>query len=302
MLPLIIVLFAAAAALGAVSVAVAAHERATLRRALESIGGYDVGAREEEMLRPFSARFLEPVAARFVALVRRVTPVGYLEAMKRKVVLAGSPPGYEIDRLLVLKVFGLGSGVVWIPLVYRLLELSGLVGLIACGFLWVVSFLGPDLALDRKVAWRQHEIAVRLPDVLDLLVISVEAGLGFDQAVDRTATAVPGPLSEEFRRMLQETRIGAGRADALRALDQRTQVAELRSFILAMLQADTFGVSISRILRTQADEIRIRRRQAAEEQAQRAPVKMLFPLVLCVFPAVFVVVLGPALIELNNHL
>lgn len=302
MLPLIVVLFAAAAALGAVSVAVAARERATLRRALDSIGGYDVGAREEEMLRPFSARFLAPVAARFVALVRRVTPVGYLEAMKRKVVLAGSPPGYEIDRLLVLKVLGLGSGVVWIPLVYGLLGLSGLLSLIACGFLWVVSFLGPDLALDRKVAWRQHEIAVRLPDVLDLLVISVEAGLGFDQAVDRTATAVPGPLSEEFRRMLQETRIGAGRADALRALDQRTQVAELRSFILAMLQADTFGVSISRILRTQADEIRIRRRQAAEEQAQRAPVKMLFPLVLCVFPAVFVVVLGPALIELNNHL
>lgn len=302
MLALIISLLALAAALGVVAVSAAARERATLRQALGRIEGYDVGGREEEMLQPFSARLLGPLSRGTLDLVRRVTPAGYLESMKRKVVLAGSPPGFEIDRLLVLKVLGLGSGVVWVPLVFGLLGFRGVLAVLACGFLWVVSFLGPDLALDHKISWRQHEIAVRLPDVLDLLVISVEAGLGFDQAVDRTATAVPGPLSEEFRRMLQETRIGASRADALRALDQRTQVPELRSFILAMLQADTFGVSISRILRTQADEMRVRRRQAAEEQAQQAPVKMLFPLVFCVFPAVFVVVLGPALIALNEKL
>lgn len=302
MLTLIVLLFTAAAALGVLTVAAAARDRAAIRRTLHSIEGYDLGTREEEMLRPFSARLVGPISGRLVRLVRSVTPAGYLEGLKRKVVLAGSPPGYEIDRLLVLKVFGLGSGLLWVPFVYLVLELSGLTAVFACAFLWGVSFFGPDLTLDRKVAWRQHEIAVRLPDVLDLLVISVEAGLGFDQAVERTATAVPGPLSDEFRRMLQETRIGASRADALRALDQRTQVAELRSFILAMLQADTFGVSISRILRTQADEMRVRRRQAAEEQAQRAPVKMLFPLVFCIFPAVFVVVLGPALIELNEHL
>jgi tight adherence protein C len=165
-----------------------------------------------------------------------------------------------------------------------------------------VSFLGPDLAIDNKIEARKSEIARRLPDILDLLVISVEAGLGFEQALDRTSTAVPGPLSDEFRRMLQETRIGATRSDALRALDERTDVPELRSFILAMLQADTFGVSIARILRSQADEMRIRRRLAAQELAQKAPVKMLFPLAMCIFPAIFIVVLGPAFIAISESL
>ena len=117
-----------------------------------------------------------------------------------------------------------------------------------------------------------------------------------------TATTVPGPLSEELRRMLQETRMGASRADALRALDERTNVEELRTFIVAMLQADSFGVSIARILRTQADEMRVRRRYLAQEKSQKAPVRMLFPLVLCIFPATLVVVVMPGFMQVFNKL
>jgi tight adherence protein C len=300
---LIIAIFTAAVVLGVFVTGTAVRERAEVRRSLRALEGYQItGVRDQEMLAGFANRVLEPLGKSTLELVRRLTPVGYVEQVKRKVVLAGNPPGFEVDRLLVLKVIGTAAPLVWIPLVYLGLELGGMMGLLVCGFLCAVSFLGPDLAIDNKIEARKSEIARRLPDILDLLVISVEAGLGFEQALDRTSTAVPGPLSDEFRRMLQETRIGATRSDALRALDERTDVPELRSFILAMLQADTFGVSIARILRSQADEMRIRRRLAAQELAQKAPVKMLFPLAMCIFPAIFIVVLGPAFIAISESL
>jgi tight adherence protein C len=303
MLTLIVAVSVVAVLLGAIAVGSILVERAQIRESLRRLEGYQVtGARDQEMLKSFGSRVFTPVTAGGMRLVRKHTPVGYVDSVRHKLVLAGNPPGYEVDRLLIFKVLGAASGVVWVPLVLIGLAFSGTTALFTIAILWVGSFLMPDLSLGRKVEARQKEIAQRLPDILDLLVISVEAGLGFEQAIDRTSFAVPGPLSEEFRRMLQETRVGASRADALRALDQRTEVPELRSFILAMLQADTFGVSIARILRAQADEMRVRRRLAAQEVAQKAPVKMLFPLVLCIFPAMFVVVLGPALISISKNI
>jgi len=130
----------------------------------------------------------------------------------------------------------------------------------------------------------------------------VQAGdaVGRDEVVDRVITAVPGPLSDEFSRMLGETRAGAARADAMRAMDERCDVPDLRAFVLAIIQADTFGVSIGRVLRSQSQEMRIKRRQLAQERAQKAPVKMLFPMVFCIFPALFVVILGPAILSIMD--
>jgi tight adherence protein C len=190
---------------------------------------------------------------------------------------------------------------VWFAFVILVLPVDGLLRLGALGLGGLVLVLGPDAILARRVEERQTTMQRMLPDILDLLVISVEAGLGFEQALDRTVVAVPGPLSDEFARMLGELRAGSSRADAMRALESRTTVDELRSFVLAILQADTFGVSIGRVLRAQADEMRIKRRQIAQEKAQKAPVKMLIPMVFCVFPALFVVVLGPAIINIMRN-
>ena len=278
-------------------------ERAEVRDSLRRLEGYQIqDMRDQEMLAPISERVIAPVLEGLSGLTQRFTPQGYRERVAHKLVLAGNPNNLNVDQVLVFKLLGIVSGIIWLPVILVLLGLGGIFGLMIIAFVWFASFMFPDVYLSRGIEKRQHDIAVQLPDILDLLTISVEAGLGFEQALERTTQAVPGPLSDEFRRMLRETRIGATRADALRALDDRCDVPELRTFIMAMLQADTFGVSVSRLLRSQADEMRIRRRVRAQEQAQKAPVKMLFPLVFCIFPSIFVVILGPAMISLSRTL
>jgi len=280
----------------------AGEERREVREALRGLSDHDLPAnmREQEMLKSMQERVLAPFMAKLSALLGRFTPAGYTQAVREKLVKAGHPAGLDADRFLTLKVLGAVSIVFWPFFSFKIAGLGGFYGMIVTGLLWGISFFGPDVFVQRKLDQRQYRIATRLPDVLDLLVISVEAGLGFEQAIDRTIDSVPGPLADEFRRMLQETRMGASRADAFRAMDERCQVPELRSFVLAMLQADTFGVSIGRMLRQQADDMRIRRRQRAQEAAQKAPVKMLFPLMFCIFPSLFVVILGPALLQISK--
>jgi tight adherence protein C len=279
-----------------------AAERADVRESLRRLEGYQIqDVRDQEMLAPIGERVFAPLLEGLTGIARRFTPAGFGEGVAAKLVLAGSPPNLNVDKILVLKLLGIVSVIVWAPLVLGI-GFSGFMAVVAIGLLWGASFLYPDVLVNRKIDERQKEISRKLPDILDLLVISVEAGLGFEQALDRTCTAVPGALSDEFRRMLHEIRIGSSRADALRAMSERTSVSELRAFILAMLQADTFGVSISRLLRAQADEMRVRRRLRAQEQAQKAPVKMLFPLVFCIFPSIFVVILGPAIIQISRAL
>ena len=185
-------------------------ERADVRDSLRRLEGYQIqDVRDQEMLAPISERVLQPVPRGARGHRRqRFTPQGYREQVARKLVLAGSPADLNVDQILVLKLLGLVSGLVWLPLVVvGAPPRRGSWRSSSCVVLWGVSFMGPDVYLSRKIEARQHDIAVQLPDILDLLVISVEAGLGFEQALERTTTAVPGPLSDEFRRMLRETRV-----------------------------------------------------------------------------------------------
>lgn len=287
-----------------VAVAVAAYaamtnaaERRTVQASLKALDEYEqVDLRQRELEVPLVQRLLQPVGRSLVAVGRGFMPVGYMEGVRRKLVHSGRPGAEELDRFRLVRVLTVaaipatGFAVALLPgsLRNKLLEF---------GFASLALFVGPDAVLNRKVEERRQAIRERLPDVIDLLTISVEAGLGFDQALARTVATVPGPLSDEFARMLGELRAGAGRVDALRNMDERTDVPELRSFLLALIQAETFGVSIGRILRAQSEEMRIKRRQQAQEEAQKAPVKMLFPMVLCVFPGIFVVLLGPAMLN-----
>lgn len=304
MLLLAVLATAGALALVAYAVLSQAQERAVVRASLRQLESYEVvesSLREQEMLAPLAERVVKPVVSWVSGLGRRLTPAGYAERARHKLQLAGRASPEDVDRFLALRVITIALIPAWFVLAFFVLPLSGNLPLLVFALLTLFSVLGPDAILNRRVAERQHQIRVKLPDILDLLVISVEAGLGFEQALDRTVASVPGPLSAEFTRVLNEVRAGQSRADALRALDERTDVAEVRSFVLAILQADTFGVSIGRVLRTLADEMRVKRRQLAQEQAQKAPVKMLIPMVFCIFPALFVVVIGPAVINIYEQ-
>jgi tight adherence protein C len=302
MTPMVLAVLAITAVLAAGYVVMqSVFEKAEVRESLRRLDGYQIqDMRDKEMLAPVSERVLAPMVEGLSSVAGRLSPQGYREEIARKLTLGGNPGGLSVDQVLVLKLLGMVSGILWLPTVFVVLKMTGGLALIFVALLWLGSFMLPDLYISKAISQRQHDIAVQLPDILDLLVISVEAGLGFEQALERTTNAVPGPLSDEFRRMLRETRIGSTRAEALKAMDERCDVSELRTFILAMLQADTFGVSVSRLLRSQADEMRIRRRIRAQTQAQKAPVKMLFPLVFCIFPSIFVVILGPAMIQLSG--
>jgi tight adherence protein C len=161
--------------------------------------------------------------------------------------------------------------------------------------------MAPNFYLYQRAYDRAAEMQKALPDAIDLLTISVESGLGFDAAVSQVARNTEGPLAGEFARMLQEMQIGRGRSDALRSMAERTNLRDLRGFVSAMVQADAFGIPVGQVLRVQSSEIRVKKRQWAEEQAQKVPVKILIPLIFCILPCLFIAVLGPAAISIMTN-
>ncbi|HUC14029.1 MAG TPA: type II secretion system F family protein [Acidimicrobiales bacterium] len=247
----------------------------------------------------FLDRVVRPVASRIARLAGRVSPPGYVDSVRRRLKVAGRDSQADSDVFLAGRV----ATIALIPVGFFLVELlsvSRFYRLLAFLLVTITLVLGPEASLNRRAEARQEKIRRQLPSLVDLLMISVEAGLGFDQALTRAVGSLPGPLSEEFGRFLGEVRMGGDRAESLEGIDDRTDVPELRSFLMALIQEERFGVSIGSILRAQAGDIRVSQRQHIQELAQKAPVKMLFPLVICVLPALFIVVIGPAGIEIYN--
>jgi tight adherence protein C len=253
--------------------------------------------RDDELSQSFAERALVPFLGAMGALGTRLTPIGMRKRIGRKLILLGSPAGWDAEKIAALKV---ASAVAGVALGFLAAGAMGWEGLRLVGAVVVVGGIGallPGAILDMKAKARQEEIRRALPDTMDLLTISVEAGLGFDAALGQVVRSTEGPLAQEIARMLQEMQVGVSRADALRGMAERNDVEELRGFVLAMVQAEQFGVSISKVLRSQAKQLRTKRRQRAEEKAMKVPVKILFPLIFCILPAMFVVLLGPGIIR-----
>lgn len=243
-----------------------------------------------------SERILQPSLKALARRARRMSPVSVVSNLERRVVLAGLSIPVDLILIAKLALCGLftGAGVL---LVLRSPSWRTVATAVLAG---VAGYIAPDVLLARRVAIRKLSIRNELPDLLDQVTISVEAGLGFDAALFRSARPARTPLTQEVTRMHQELRLGVPRREALENLLARTDVAELRQFAHAIVQAEAYGVPVSQMLRAQSAEQRERRRQAAEERAMKLPVKISFPLVFCILPAMFIVILGPAVINLLN--
>ena len=247
-----------------------------------------------EVDRPFSERVLEPLQARALGLGRRLSGADSTERIRRKLDLAGNPRGWDVDRVVSGKVVGAVAGLVAGVVLAMLFGLSTPTFVVTVVAGLVLGFLAPGLYLYQKAYDRTQQITRDLPDAIDLMTISVESGLGFDAAVQQVARNTEGPVADEFARVLREMQIGQGRSSALRAMAERTDVADLKSFVSAMVQADSFGIPVAQVLRVQSQEMRVKRRQRAEEKAQQVPVKITVPLIFFILPCLFVAVMGPA--------
>lgn len=239
-------------------------------------------------------RALEPLLAAGGSLVRRVSPVRRIQLSRDRIVWAGLEGSFTLEKLLGYKAAAFVAGGL-----FGLLGAPGSVPLpVWAGGLAVAASFVPDLILSSRATERQSQIARALPEALDLLALTVEAGLGFEQAIEVVVDNTTGPLAGELTRMLREIELGVPRRDALAALRERTDVPELSSFVVALVQSDQMGIALADVLKTQASQVRLKRRQRAREQAAKTPVKILFPVVLGIFPALFVVTIGPGAIEI----
>jgi tight adherence protein C len=283
-------------------VGVATTERRSVARSLAAVQALDSApdVLKAELETPFFERVVAPAGERLVGIGRKLTRADTAERIRHKLDIAGNPPGWDVNRIIGLKALGLGvvGGLAFLYLLGQDYSFAQVVLFTAA--MGAFGFLLPNILLHNAGEKREKLMQNSLPDALDLLTISVEAGLGFDAAVSRVAKNTTGPLAEEFSRLLQEMQIGVGRMEAMRAMAERSSIADLKSFCMAMVQADTLGIPIARVLRVQSHEMRTKRRQRAEEAAQKVPVKILFPLIFFILPCIFIIIIGPVALELGE--
>ncbi len=297
-LPIVIAAVAAGAIL-LIAYGIAGNRSADpVQARLSQLGTMQARTLEElELQQPFLERTIRPLATRLSGVVSGRTSSSFRERTEQRLAMAGNPGQLRVQEWLGIKVIASGVAAVLFFLVFFLLFAVGPLMALVFGAAGIgIGYIIPEFWLSRKVKARKKMIVLQIPDALDLLTISVRAGLGFDAALAKVVEKLRGPLPDEFRRALAEIRMGKSRREALRDIVPRTDVSSLTNFIGAILQAEQLGVSISKVLQIQSEQLRIERRQRAEELAQKAPIKMLFPLVGCIFPSLFIVILGPAII------
>jgi len=248
----------------------------------------------------FADRVMAPFQARAVLIARRLSGGDAAERIRRRLDVAGNPVGWTVERVQAGKVIGAITLLLISLAVTTVMGASFTLRIVLVVAATGIGWFGPNLYLYQRVYERSKLIQRALPDAIDLMTISVESGLAFDAAVQQVARNTDGPLAEEFSRVLREMQIGQGRAEALRVLAERTEVDDLKGFVTSMVQADSFGIPIANVLRIQSSEIRMKRRQRAEEQAQKVPVKITVPLIFRILPCLFIAVMGPAVIHIMD--
>lgn len=255
---------------------------------------------EIEMSMPFRERVLAPLVQRAAGFITRFTPAKTLESTRHSLDLAGNPNNWTASEFFGIRAIAsvVLGGLIFLLLTITKSDLPARLGMTA--LFTVLGFMLPALWLGGKIRGRKSSVIKALPDALDLLTICVEAGLGFDQAMQKVSEKWDNELSRTFGRVLHEIRLGKTRREALRDASQRLDVGDVTSFVAAVIQSEQLGVSMAKVLRIQSDQMRMRRRQRAEEKAHQAPVKMLFPMVFLIFPAIWVVLLGPAILQVMN--
>jgi tight adherence protein C len=266
--------------------------------ALENIDSFYTAGVAQKTSEP-GAQQLAPVLMRARDVATRLSPSGSLAKLQHRLDIAGNPAGWTPERIMAFKTVGM-LGLAAVGALFGLGNLLQLLLFVAVGA--AAGFFVPDLLVYNTGVKRQQTIRKKLPDALDMLTVCVEAGLGFDAAVAQVARKTDGPVASEFSRVLQEMQFGRSRVQALRAMVARTTAPELRTFVSALVQAAELGIPIAAVLREQAREMRLKRRQQAEEQAQKVPVKILVPLILFVMPALFIIILGPGAINIYHTL